>query len=353
MSLVLFGEGLVQPVCAESLAIQTVKGPMELVAAGTPLPYPAAGESATNNDLRVPETSAKKLLDLRVELVSGTDHRKLGVEFAHLEPPVTRGQELELRYRLNENQTLDLRVTHRGAGGPQTFPMTFENPLTNVVNPQTTRIRIEETEEEIRTNNTLTRDQKLAKLHDLGMDYAEIGQREKALAYLKTVLGAKAQPNSEVLHEMAWISGQLGDVERERKFYIEASKANPRWGGSLFALAYAQQRRGENKEAIATLEAAMERERNPCYLALRAEIADHLGDDETRDKSLAEALTRFGAPKTLGVVELSWLSFALRLQGDTEAFNQVEEERRKRSQADGSPAAPGGLLPDRLVIPNQ
>ena len=91
MSLVLFGEGLVQPVCAESLAIQTVKGPMELVAAGTPLPYPAGGESATNTDLRVPETSAKKLLDLRVELVSGTDHRKLGVEFAHLEPPGDQG----------------------------------------------------------------------------------------------------------------------------------------------------------------------------------------------------------------------------------------------------------------------
>jgi len=228
--------------------------------------------------------------------------------------------------------------------------MEFENPLTNVVNPLTTRIRIEQTEEEIRTNEELSRDQKLEKLTALGKDYAEIGQREKAIAYLKTVLRAKAQPDATVLHRMAMISSELGDTDGERKYYIAASKADPRWGGSLFNLALAQQRRGEIEEAVGSLEAAIERERDTPYLVLRAEIADQLGDKDSRDKLLAEAITAFGPPKTLDSFELSWLSTALRMEGDEEALAEVAKIRRERARANDSHVTANGELPDRLVI---
>lgn len=346
MSLALFGEGQVQLVCAEPIAIRTLKGPVELVAAGTPLPHPADGAFAVNHDLRVPKTCTDHTLDLRVELLSGADERRLGGQVALIAPPVTQGDPLELRYRFDENQTLQLTVTHRGEDGPQTVGMQLENPLTNVVNPQTVRLRIDETEEELRTNPSLTRDQKLAKLQQIGADYAELGQREKALAHLMSVMRAKGNADANLLNKMGIICGEMGDHEKQEKFYIEAAKAAPRWNGPLFNLALAQKRRGEIDKASASMEKAIERERDAPTLVLRADLADRSGDASLRDSLLAEAVTAFGSPKSLDDFELGWLITALRLNGDAGALQAAEAERRARGRRDGAPGDAVGLLPD-------
>ncbi len=351
MSLALFGEGQVQPVCGEAIAIQTAQGPVELVAAGTPLPHPADGAYASSSALRVPKTASERPLDLRVEVVSGADGRLLGRELALIGPPATKGEPLELRYRLDDNQTLELTVTHRGGGEAQTVAMRFENPLTNVVNPHSTRLRIEETEEQLRTDTGLDREQKLTRLESLGRDYAELGQREKALAYLMTVLRAKGRPDSALLNRMGMICGEMGDHERQEKYYLECAKADPRWGGALFNLSLALERRGELERATAMVEAAIERERDAAYLVQLASLADRAGDATHRDALLAEAVTAFGPAKTLGDFELGWLITAQRLRGDKEALEAAQAERRARAQDQGRGRAsdPGGALPDRAL----
>ena len=346
MSLALFGEGQVQPVCAEPITIRTLKGPVELVAAGTPLPYPADGGFAANHDLRVPKTCGERTLDLRVELLSGADERRLGSQVAFLAPPVTRGDELELRYRFDENQTLQLTVTHRGEEGPQTAGMEFENPLTNVVNPQTVRLRIDETEEELRTNPNLTREQRLAKLERIGSDYAELGQREKALAHLMSVMRAKGTADAGLLNKMGIICGEMGDHEKEEKYYLECAKAAPRWGGALFNLSLAVERRGDTEKAAVLVDKALERERDPAYLVQRADLADRMNDTQLRNSLLAEAIAAFGSPRSLEDFELGWLIKALRMHGDAEALQAAEAERRSRRQSDGAPGAEVGELPD-------
>ena len=148
---------------------------------------------------------------------------------------------------------------------------------------------------------------------------------------------------------MAIIYGELGDFERQEKFYLESAKADPRWGGALFNLALALRRRGEIEKAAACAEEAIERERDASYLVLRADLADRLGDENSRDKLLAEAITAFGPVQTVDDFDLSWLIAALRLTGDKDAMEEALAESRTRAHFDGSSKAADGELPDRNV----
>ena len=187
LSLVMTGAGLVRPVSPEAIAIRTAKGPVELVARGAPLPYPAGDGPAVNRDLRVPETSAAEPLHLRVEVIAAEDERPLLTEVGLLDPPLFAGDELELRYRLDENQKLEVTVAHGKGDDAQTITFEVERPLTNVVSPEAAKLRIEDAEERLRTGE-ITGVAVVVTMSELAGDYAELGQREKSLEYYARVL---------------------------------------------------------------------------------------------------------------------------------------------------------------------
>jgi tetratricopeptide (TPR) repeat protein len=258
-----------------------------------------------------------------------------------------RDEGLELQYRMDENQALAVKVVHGTGKSSQTLEMSVENPLTHVVNPHSTRIRIDETEEELRTSD-LPRAEVLKKIESLAQDYGEIGQKEKALDYYIHVLRNRERADPVLLNSMAILCGELSDHDREEKFYREAASVS-RGGASLFNLALSQRRRGQVEKAIASVDGAIDRERDPPYLVLRAQLADRMDDASGREQHLAEALATFDTPSALNDWELGWLCAGLRMKGDREALERAEKEWARRPGSHSTPTDPSGILPDRAL----
>jgi len=158
--LALCGRGLIQPVCHDTISIRTNTGLQELVPKGATLPYPGNGSYERLCRLTVPETVFMGTLHLRVEIVGGTEERLLFHSIWKIEGPVNKGEPLTMEYRYTEDQILELKMYLTNGDPSKLLPVKIENPLTNVVNPQSKRMKIDEMEEELRTK-TLSLDRQI------------------------------------------------------------------------------------------------------------------------------------------------------------------------------------------------
>ncbi len=352
LALAMTGRGVIQPVTPEDLAIRTRRGVVPLIARGTPLPFPDDGGWASNDDLTIPETATRSLT-VRFELVGGDDHRTLAVNTASFDHPVFVGDPLALRYRVDGNQVLTMRARLADADDSDEVELTIENPLTNVVDPSESRRRIDEVEEELRTSK-LTKDETLRRLDELARRYADIGQRERALAFINTTLRARARPDAGLLNRAGILAGEIGDHQRQEKYYREAAQVST-WTGPLFNLALAYESQGRTDAAVAALDEALERSRDAPYLVLRARLARKVGDDAAAAALVDEALALFDPVDSLDDFELSWVEAAARMAKDDQLVAEATAERQRRQRAGAAPASAEGVLPDsrddRLAAP--
>lgn len=342
LSLAVHGRGLVRPITGSSISIQTASGPVELIGNGSELPYPAGGDWAESNRLVVPKTSLSDDVNLRVEL-RGSDDRVLMSSVWTMQPPVAKGDPLRLRYRMDVNQALHLRLA-RGdkEDSADEFPFTVENPLTNVVNPNAKRDQVLELEERMRAGD-LTRQEQQKTVAEIAELETDLGRFERALSLLANL--NKTKPDVETLNRMGMIAGRLGDHEREEKCYREATRMLPGWTGPLFNLALAQEGQGKLAEAMQTIDAAIERRPNPPSLILKAGLAAKLEKPKReRDALLERAFAAFGPLGTLSDFEFSWYRFGADLSGDSARKQSAVEERERRAMASGR--TPDGLLPE-------
>jgi hypothetical protein len=344
LSLALTGRGLVQPVANDTISLRTEARLLELIPKGAELPVPGEGW-ARKTGLVVPVTSHKRPVDIRVELVAGegAEERLLFRGHWKVPAPVTKGEGLVLEYRYDANQILELKLALAMKAGTGSYECTVENPLTNVVNPQVARLKLDELEEEIRTGKVPKEDvpEALVEAADL---MAELGHRERAFAQLKKVLQGRNRPDGMILTKMAILAGEMGDHEREERLYREASAAEPGWGGPLFNLALALERRGDLGGAMEAVDGAVSRERSAPYLVLRAQLAEKLGDRAGRERDLHEALDLFGPPQSLSEWALGWLIYAAHMAGDSELEEKARAELKLRRK--GAVAAEDvGFLP--------
>ena len=293
----------------------------------------------------MPVTSAKQPVDVRVELVAGEgEHeRPLFRGRWSIPPPVTKGEGLVLDYRLDENQILELRLALATRAGTDGFACTVENPLTNVVNPQAARVKLDALEEDIRTGKVAKEDLPgaLVEAADLMI---ELGHRERAFAQLRKVLQSLNRPDVFILNRMGMLAAEMGDRERAAKLYREAAAAGPAWGGPLFNLALMLEQRGDAAAAMEAIEGALNRERNAPYLVLRAMLEEELGREAARARDLGDALATCGPPPRLDEWRLGWLITAARMAGrkDVEDAATAEMRLRKRQPETGEE---GGMLP--------
>lgn len=344
VSLALSGRGVVQPVTGSPISIRTSSGLVELVARGTPLPFPAGGEWALCTELSVPESCENEPLPLRVELRDDADHPLMDA-LCRFPPPVRRGEPLKLRYRVDENQVLHLRVAVAARPEHGEHELTRENPLSNVVNPQPKRERLLEIEEGLRTG-TVTGKKALETTEEAARLYADLGLREKALAVFRRLLRARGRPDAAILVRMGLLAGELGDFEKEARYFRECAAADPSWGGALFNLALSERRRGLWPSALASVSLAIRREAEPAYLVLRALVNEALGDLAARDADLARALGAFGPVSSQDDFSLGWLVTACRMAGDAPRLRAAEAELRDRHRFRPGRDPAEGLLPD-------
>ena len=343
-SLAVRGQGLVRPVIGDSISIQTVTGPVELIGDGAELPYPPDGGWAESDRLVVPETSLVDDVDLRVALSSGDD-RVLLSGIWKIRAGVAKGDPLRLRYRMDVNQVLHLRLARPGGGddAEDEFLLTVENPLTSVVNPNAKRDEILELQERMRTG-VVSKAEQPKTVERIAELEADLGHCERALSLLSSLI--RMSPNAGILNRMGIIAGRLGDHQREEKFYREAAAIPSAWNGPLFNLALSQERQGRLKAAMETVDAAIARESDPPSLILKARLVAKLEKSTSeRDALLEQAFDAFDPLATLDDFELHWYRFGARLARDSQREQAADEERTRRRRTP-EPTTDDGVLPE-------
>lgn len=351
LSLAVRGKPLVRPVCHDDICFQTQRGPVVLVPSGAELPYPPDGGYKRRTDFKAPETVKAGLEgNIRVQVVAGEEQRSLFERIWEIKGPVKKGAPLWLDFRFDENQVLDLRMGK--AGDEIAFEATLENPLTHVVNPNATKARIEDLEEELRTRK-IPRDELPAKFEELADLYRKIRQYEKALAYYGRALQLLSDPPAYLLNRMAFCARDLGDRERAERFFAEADRAEP-WSGTWFNWALAKEQWGQPAEAFELVEKALVMSDDPPYSVLKARLMQRLGDVDGGVRLAAESLKRFPPLSVQDEYQLFWFRGAARITGDNAAEREADSWLRRRSAARPDVRAGiGGELPDMERMPGE
>lgn len=342
LALALHGKGIAKVVCGESVRIKTNTRGVELIPRGAPLPFPKDREWAENHELKVPKTELHRPLELRVELEDAKG-RSLGASKCSLDPPLSKGAPLALLYRMDENQDLQLRLQ---VEGQPPVAMTFENPLTNVANPNSKRDRIEEIEEEIRTGKVAEKEM-AERCREVAGLYRELGLKEKALDLFEHLLRASGGSDPGLMHQIALIADAMGDVEKAEKYFRECARQS-HWGGALFNLSLSQRRRGHFQEALQSIKEALRLENEPVYHIQKALVLDSLRQREPSRECLRRGFALFDPVPLLNDWQLGWYEVAAKLLGEEEALKEAQAEKRKRAQRHTGEEAEEGFLPDAV-----
>lgn len=331
LAIALNGKGFIDLVCHEDISIKTDTGLQLLVPKGATLPYPGSRNFAINNSLSLPKTiQNNESLQLKLEVVGGNEQRLLYHNIWNISGPARKGDKLSLEYRYDENQLLHLTMSFSEKSDDlQIFEDKVEKPLTNVVNPNQTKQTILIMEEELRQNRPDVGEaiEQMRKIAEL---YAELGQYEKALDYLRRIATKQRnQPNAGILNKMGIYFGNLKDYERQEKFYRAAAKASS-WKGPLFNLALQKYERKQHEEGLAIIEATLENDANGPYYVLSACLWKEIGDDEKSNQRLTEAFDHFNPLNTLDNWELHWYQKGARMLGNDEKIEAAQNESARR-----------------------
>jgi tetratricopeptide (TPR) repeat protein len=350
LSLALTGKAMFQPVCHDDICFQTSRGPVILVEHGTELPYPAGGGFERRDDFKAPKAvKAGGEGEIRVQILAGDEQRSLFEEIWKIKGPVKKGAPLWLDFRFTENQVLDLAMGK--AGDESQFDRTLENPLTHVVNPNATKARIEELEEELRTRK-VTREEMPAKFEELADFYRKLRQYEKALAYYGRELQILPNPPAYLLNRMAFCARDLGDRERADRFFLEADRVEP-WSGTWFNWALAKEQWGNSTEALRLAERAIAMDEDPSYSVLKARLIQKAGDVNGGFRIAVDALKRFPPLSVQDDYQLYWFRTAARIAGEDALLREADAASRKRASRADWRAQVGGELLDMERTPGE
>lgn len=332
LSLALCQRPIIQPICQETIALVTASGPFELIRRGTPLPWPPHGDFEEVITLAIPEDSVLDPVSMRVEVVACEElgHRPLMSNLWEIPAPVAAGERIRLEYRYDENQVLEVRISHAEREDVDELHAVREHPLTHIVNPQAVKLRIAETEEKLRSGEVHPAHREQA-IKSIAYDCAELRQYEKAIATLQTLLRVKNEPDASIINLIGLYSGYMGNREREEKLYAEAIKADPSWGTPWFNLALLLQKEGRLEEAKEAVEKAIRlMPKNAPYYVLQAEIIEKTGKAFAVKEFLEMAAKLFKPLDELSDWELHWYRRCADMQGEKEALSAAIEERKRR-----------------------
>lgn len=347
-----FGRSPFEVKTPDRLSIRTVGGSYELIPRNTSLPYPAQGWAQTLN-LKIPKTTVSGTIPLLVEFLAGeqSEERSLFMGAWEVTGPVKKGDALSLEYCLDENQIFQFRLRLADQEASDPFQGVIENPLSNVVNPHSKWLEIQENEESLRTGK-VPKVEIPDKIVQIALGYGELQQLEKAISYLKQALRLLNRPDPFILNRIGIYLGELGDSENEEKYFLEAATAGAA-DTALFNLALVKYRRGRHAEARDVLEKLMiSRMDGPAY-TLAAMIAGSLGRDGEKGTFLTNALTAYGHIAALSDWELGWFSTAANMAEKQEMVKKAKAEQRRRGRTKSDPAddIASGILPEQSNVP--
>ena len=332
LSLAIQERPIIQPVCQETIALITNNGPFNLVKRGSTLPWPPEGGYKELTNLMLPESSPHKAVTVRVEIVALEEmgQHVLMSELWDIPAPVKAGEKIRLEYRYDENQVLDVRAFHADRDDVKPLKERREHPLTHVSNPQVIKLRIEDTEEKLRTG-IIQPQERRSIVMNLAEDCAEIRQYEKALSRLTELLRQRNEPDAAIINRMALYCGYMGDIAREERLYTEASAANPTWSDPWFNLALTLKKQKRLEEAKHSVDMAIGLESDSApYYVLQAQVVRDMGKEFDAKEFLDIAWKRFPKVTEQSDWDLGWYITASEMREDKDAGDSARQERSRR-----------------------
>ncbi len=346
LSLALNQRPVIQPVCQETIAIMTATGPVTIIPKQTTLPWPSEAGYAKGEILTIPVDSNEEAVSLRVEIVSldNSGKRTLLSEVWDVPAPVRAGEKVQVESRFDLNQTLQLRLVHLERDDVPIYEKQEEHPFTHMINPQTVKIRIEATEEKLRTG-AIPEDLWKQTMSRLADDCAELRQYEKAINNLATAMRRTNKPDVGLMNKMALYAGYMGDRKREEQIYLAAIEEDPNWGTVWFNLALLLQKQGRLDEARKIIDGAIKVEPTEApYYVLQAQLAKENGQNYAIILDLFDIHAR--PIEEQNNWELIWSTTAAELRNDAEAVAKIRKLRqRKNTSRDNLPSKEDGCLP--------
>lgn len=344
-----YGRGIVQPVVHDRISIRTKDGSFELIPKGVALPFPGSDEWMRVSDLTVPETSNYRSIKLRVEILAGdvNDERLLEADIWEMKPPVTKGDKLILEYRIDENQLFEFKLTLADNINAKPYNLVIENPLTNVVNPNSIWEKIQKAEEELRSG-AVPKEEQANAIVEIAEMYSSIGQHEKAISYLVNAARIAGSINPD---ELSHILNLLGIEQHARRDYAKAEKsyreAHKAGGGSapLFNLALMQRQLREYEKANETIVEMLTINDSGPYLTLAALNEKSLKNPRAIELA-EEAIDRYPNLPDMSDWELGWYITAAGLVDDPKIIDAAKEEQKKRNRRERTSGKPSGVLPE-------
>ena len=337
----LTGKPLIQPVLHEGIDLLTTdKRHFTLIPSQTQLPFPADGSFAKVK-LLVP--SGRLFIDqLRLEVIGQADGQTIFNEVWKLPESASAGAEITMEYQLTGGKQFLCRA-YLTEHPDSVLDLVTENPLINILNPHSIRLKIEETEEVLRNKGGGSEEDRDTFVQ-IARWYAEMNQHEKALDFLRIALMKIQRADAEILNLQGVYYDALGDHKRSEKAYREADKATAIWGGPLFNLALSFRKRGKYEEALKTINQALEKVgQKGSYLTLKAMCLDSLRIEDKMQETISDAIVSFDPPETLDDWELGWYTTAANLLKEDEHVKRAKKENEKRRDP-GKPSTDDSIL---------
>ncbi len=338
LALATSGRGIIAPVVQDDIYLVTQKGDLKLATKGTTLPFPAVGVSISDN-LSVPEDAFEKPLRLSVELVAGSERRPLFTRIWNM-TMVRKGSPLRMECSYDENQVFHLELKLADFPESVAFQASIENPLSHVVNPNRTQEEIDRLEEEYRQNPGKA-DELMPRIAEL---CADLGQHEKAIGLVRTILRQSSRPAAWLLNRQATYEDARGNQPAAIRCYEEAGRASGKWGGPFFNLALLHEKQREYDLALRAIERAVQLQDTAPYQTLKLRIRKHLKNDLDVSAKAIVILASFGDPAALNDWELGWYIYAADTAGDRQAKDAGTRLRRALTQTGAIDT--GGVRPD-------
>ncbi|HET8898290.1 MAG TPA: Hsp70 family protein, partial [Rhodanobacteraceae bacterium] len=343
LSLQLLDEPIVAPVASADITLELADGALRLCRAGDAVPC----ASRTAVLLRPPRDSHGTGVDIAVELRSdGT--RSAGRSLWFLPAPVHATETLELTWRMDDNQCVELRLERPGHHGTTPFVQRFDAPIMHRDAGQAIRARLLEREERIRADAIDRKDYGHA-FAEHAQDCASLGEYEKALHYLALALQEQGE-NQHLLNLRGIWRDAMGNDDGAQESYERIADS---WPAARFNLALLHYRQRRLDLALEWIDKALDYKASRPYHVLRGDILNRLG---RRDEARQEWQDATDGQIDLAGTDpwaLGWIASAA-----SALENPALEERirlHQRQRADGAANAPRqGELPARFdTLPNE
>jgi tetratricopeptide (TPR) repeat protein len=211
------------------------------------------------------------------------------------------------------------------------------------VNPNATRIRIQEEEEDLRTGK-IPADKVPDTIVGIAREYSELHQHDKAISYLLRALRLKKQPDPYILNQLGIYYGEKGDFANQEKCYRESARVGS-GDAPFFNLALSQFQQRKYREAQKTIEERMVSIKDGPGLTLAAKIAVALKEIDDSEKFIQEAMATFENIDSMDDWELGWFITAASITKSEDLLKDARNELLRRQSTGHTPSATG-VLPE-------